>query len=327
MRLSSYSKMYLLAGFLVVFLALFPQSGICQTYPDKPITIYCGFATGATTDLTVRALASGAEKLLGVPMVVENKPAAGGTVAATMATNKKPDGYTLIAVSTGALALRPHLLKLAYDPFKDFTMICQYARFSGALAVLKNAPFKNIDEFITYAKSHPGLSYSSAGMYGTGHLGVELLRQCKGLEFKHVPTKGGTEASTQLLGKHVDFMGGSGIHIQYVKQDLMRMLVLFGDDKRDPDFPDVPTLNELGCKNAPPYGYTVLGPKGMPDAIYKKLSETFKKVAEGPGFQKALANLGVSYEYKDGSQLEKDVRVESEFYKDFLEKTGAMKKK
>jgi tripartite-type tricarboxylate transporter receptor subunit TctC len=205
-------------------------------------------------------------------------------------------------------------------------MICQYARYSGALTVLKNDPFKNIDEFITYAKGHPGLSYSSPGMYSVGHLGVELLRQCKGLEFKHVPTKGGTEASTQLLGKHVDFMGGAGIHIQYVKQDLMRMLVLFIADKRDSDFPDVPTLKELGCKDAPAYGYIVLGPKGMPDAIFKKLSETFRKVAEGPDFQKALANLEVSYEYKDGRQLEKDVRIEYEFYKDFLQKTGATKR-
>ena len=276
--------------------------------------------------MTARALASGAEKLLGVPVVVENKSGAGGTVAAALVANKKSDGYTLVVVSTGVIAQRPHLQKLAYDPFKDFTMICQYARYSGALTVLKNAPFKNIDEFITYAKAHPGLSYSSPGMYSVGHLGVELFRQCKGLEFKHVPTKGGTEASTQLLGKHVDFMGGAGIHIQYVKQDLMRMLVLFIADKRDPDFPDVPTLKELGCKDAPAYGYIVLGPKGMPDAIYKKLSETFRKVAEGPDFQKALATLEVSYEYKDGRQLEKDVRVEYEFYKDFLKKTGATKK-
>jgi tripartite-type tricarboxylate transporter receptor subunit TctC len=327
MRLSNHSKtMYSSACFWVIILVLFPLSGMCQTYPDKPITIYCGFSAGATTDLTARALASGAEKLLGVPVVVENKPTAGGTAASALVANKKPDGYSLTVVSTGALALRPHLLTLAYDPLKDFTMICQYARYSGALTVLKNAPFKDIIEFITYAKAHPFLSYSSPGMYSVGHLGVELLRQCKGLEFKHIPTPGGNEASTMLIGKHVDFMGGAGIHIQYVKQDVMRMLVLFIADKRDPNFPNVPTLNELGCRDAPAYGYIVLGPKGMPDAIYKKLSATFKKVAESPDFQKALANLEVTYEYKDGSQLEKDVRVEYEFYKDFMSKTGAIKK-
>ncbi len=309
----------------IIPLFLFPLHVFSQDFPTKPVTIYCGFSAGATTDLTARALASGAEKLLGVPVVVENKAGAGGTVAAALAANKKADGYTLVVVSTGVLAQRPHLQKVAYDPFKDFTMICQYARYSGALTVLKDTPFKNIDEFITYAKAHPGLSYSSPGMFSVGHLGVELFRQCKGLEFKHVPTKGGNEASTQLLGKHVDFMGGAGIHIQYVKQGLMRMLVLFIADKRDPDFPDVPTLKELGCQDAPAYGYIVLGPKGIPDAIHKKLGETFRRIAESPDFQKALAKLEVSYEYKDGGQLEKDVRVEYEFYKDFLKKTGATK--
>ncbi len=323
-------KMYLtrmafmaLSMILVLFASLSPASG--QDFPAKPITIYCGFSAGATTDLTARALASGAEKLLGIPVVVENKAGGGGTVAATLLATRKPDGYTLVVVSTGVLAQRPHLQKVAYEPFKDFTMICQYARYSGALTVLKNAPFKNADEFAAYAKVHPGLSYSSPGMFSVGHLGVELFRQCKGLEFKHVPTKGGTEASTQLLGKHVDFMGGAGIHIQYVKQDLMRMLVLFIADKRDPDFPDVPTLKELGCQDAPAYGYIVLGPKGMPDSIYRKLSETFRKVAESPDFQKALAKLEVSYEYKDGQRLEKDVRAEYEFYGDFLSKAGAKK--
>ncbi len=313
-----------LSMIFVLFSSSFPASG--QDFPAKPITIYCGFSAGATTDLTARALASGAEKLLGIPVVVENKAGGGGTVAATLLATRKPDGYTLVVVSTGVLAQRPHLQKVAYEPFKDFTMLCQYARYSGALTVLKDAPFKNADEFAAYAKVHPGLSYSSPGMFSVGHLGVELFRQCKGLEFKHVPTKGGTEASTQLLGKHVDFMGGAGIHIQYVKQDLMRMLVLFIADKRDPDFPDVPTLKELGCQDAPAYGYIVLGPKGMPDPIYRKLSETFRKVAESPDFQKALAKLEVSYEYKDGKRLEKDVRAEYQFYGDFLGKAGATKK-
>ncbi|OGP99971.1 MAG: hypothetical protein A2Z51_09130 [Deltaproteobacteria bacterium RBG_19FT_COMBO_52_11] len=243
-----------------------------------------------------------------------------------MVASKKPDGYTLAVVSTGVIAVRPHLLKLSYDPLKDFTLICQYSRYIGALTVLKDAPFKDVNDFIVYAKAHPGLSYGSPGMYTQQHLATELFRQCKGLEFKHVPHKGGAPANTALLGKHVDFVAGAGQHIQYVKQGAFKMLAIYNSDKRDPNYPDLPTLKDLGCKDAPALGYIVVGPKGLPDGIYKKLSETFKKVTDGPDFQKVLNNLEIPYDYKDRAQLEKDVVVEYEFYKTFLAKMGAKKK-
>ncbi|MGB9699593.1 MAG: tripartite tricarboxylate transporter substrate binding protein [Thermodesulfobacteriota bacterium] len=309
-----------------VFLIFCPSFVFSQTFPDKPITIYCGYAAGATTDLTTRALAAGAEKLLGVPVVVENKPGGGATVAAALVASKKPDGYTLGVVSTGVIAVRPHLLKVGYDPLKDFTLINQYARYIGGLCVLSESPIKTIDQFIAYAKANPGLSYASPGMYTQQHLAVELFRQCQGLEFKHVPTKGGAEANTQLLGKHVNFVAGAGQHIQYLKQGVFRMLMVFNTDKRDPKYPDVPTLKELGCQDAPALGYIVVGPKGLPEPIAKKLEETFKKVTESDEFQKVLANLEIPYDYKSRAQLEKDVVKDYEFYKTFLEKMGAKKK-
>jgi len=304
---------------------LFPIPGFSQEYPTKPITIYCGFAAGATTDLTARGLASGLEKVLGSAVVVENKAGGGATVAAGLVASKKPDGYTLGVVSTGVITVRPHLLKLAYDPLKDFTLISQYSLYIGAVTVLKDSPYKDIAEFIAYAKANPGLSYASPGMYTQQHLATELFRQCKGLDFKHVPTKGGAEANTQLLGKHVNFVAGAGQHIQYVKQGVFRMLAVFNTDKRDPNYPDVPTIKEMGCQDAPALGYIVVGPKGMPDAIYKKLSGAIKKVVEGPDFQNLLSHLEIPYAYKDRAQMEKEVLVEYEFYKTFLQKMGAKK--
>lgn len=316
------SKILLATAIIFIF---FPLLSWAQTYPHKPITIYCGYAAGATTDLTARALAAGAEKLLGVPIVVENKPGGGATVAAALVASKKPDGYTLGVVSTGVIAVRPHILKVGYDPLKDFTLLNQYARYIGGLCVLSESPIKTIDEFIAYAKAHPGLSYASPGMYTQQHLAVELFRQCKGLEFKHVPTKGGAEANTQLLGKHVNFVAGAGQHIQYLKQGVFRMLMAFNADKRDPNYPNVPTLKELGCQDAPALGYIVIGPKGMPEPIAKKLEDTFHKVTESAEFQKILANLEIPYDYKSRAQLEKDVIKEYELYKNFLEKMGAKK--
>jgi len=318
-------KPFSAAGLMFALLISFPFAAFGQAYPDKPITIYCGYAAGASTDVTARALADGAEKLLGVPVVVENKAGGGATVAAALVASKKPDGYTLGVISTGALTVRPHLVKLSYNSSQDFIVMMQYSRYIGGLCVLKESPIQTIDEFVTYAKAHPGLSYGSPGMFTQQHLATELFRECKGLTFKHVPTKGGAEANTALLGKHTDFAAGAGQHISYLKQGLFRMLVLYNTEKRDPHFPNVPTLKEIGCPDAPALGYIVVGPKGIPEAICNKLGETFKKVVEGPVFQKVLANFDLPYDYRDRAQMAKEVPAEYEWYKTFLKKIGVMK--
>ena len=310
---------------ILLVLLVLPTSASSQDFPNKPIILYCGYAAGASTDVTARALADGAEKLLGVPVVVESKPGGAATVAAGLVASKKPDGYTLGVISTGALTVRPHLLKVAYNPLKDFTLIMQYSVYIGGLCVLTESPLKTIDDFIAYAKTHPGLSYGSPGMYTQQHLATELFRECKGLTFKHVPTKGGAEANTQLLGKHTDFVAGAGQHISYLKQGAFRMLLVYNTDKRDPNFPNVPTLKEMGCPDAPALGYIVVGPKGMPGAIAQKLDETFKKVTESPAFQKVLATFNLPCDYKDRKELERSVPAEYESFKTFLQKMGAKK--
>jgi tripartite-type tricarboxylate transporter receptor subunit TctC len=300
-----------------------PATG--ETYPDKPITVYCGFQPGATTDLTARALASGAEKILGVPVVVENKPGGGATVAPALLAAKKPDGYTLSVIPSGALVVRPHLLKLGYDPLKDFTYLVQYSRYIGGLCVNGDSPLKTIDQFISYAKDHPGLSYGSSGTYTQQQLAVELLAKCKGLTFKHVSTKGGAEFNTLLLGKHTDFVAGSGSHIPFVKQGVFRMLLVYNADIRDPSYPDIPTLKELGCSDVPAGYYMVIGPKGMPNSISKKLVDTFRKVTEGPDFQSLLANNNLPYDFKDQAQLEKEMPAHYQWFKDYFKEVGAIK--
>jgi tripartite-type tricarboxylate transporter receptor subunit TctC len=314
-----------IAGLVLVGLISFPLLASGEGYPDKPITIYCGYPPGATTDATARGLASAAEKLLGVPVVVENKGGGGTAVAAGLVASKKPDGYSLGVITSGALTLRPFLFSVAYDPLKDFTLLIQYSRYIGALCVLTESPITTIDEFIAYAKAHPGLSYGSPAVYSQQQIATEIFAQCKGLQFKHLPTKGGSESYTMLLGKHTDFIAGSGQHIMYVKQGLFRMLVLYNTDKRDPNSPSIPTLKEIGCPDNPAQGYCVVGPKGMPEAISRKLSETFKKATAGPEFQKLLASYDLPYEFKDGTQMEREFHAEYEWYKNYFKKIGVKK--
>lgn len=309
-------------GLILACLAIFSVSAFGQAYPTKHINVYVGYGAGATTDLSARALAEGLEKVLGVPIVVENKPGATAGVAANLVAKAKPDGYLIGVVSTGVVTVRPHIFRAPYDPLKDFTLIAQYSRYIGAVTVRADAPYKTVDEFVAYARAHPGMSYSSSGTHSQQQMGVELFRQCKGLVFTHLPAKGGAEANTLLLGGHVDFTAGSGQHMTYVRQGRLRNLVLLNTNERDPTQPDVPTMKDIGCQDAPALGYLVIGPKGLPDSVYKVLSDAIRKVTSGPDFQRTLTNLEIPYDYKDRAQLERETQEQFYLYKAFLEKMG-----
>jgi len=150
--------------FVILGVFLFAPTGMAKEFPDHPITLVSPTGPGMQ-DTMARIVSKAAEKELGVPIVVESKPGGGATVAAGLVASKKPDGYTLGVVSTAALTMRPHVLKLSYNPLKDFTVIMQYSRYIGGLCVLNDSPLKTIDEFIAYAKANPGLSYGSSGMF------------------------------------------------------------------------------------------------------------------------------------------------------------------
>jgi tripartite-type tricarboxylate transporter receptor subunit TctC len=144
---------------------------------------------------------------------------------------------------------------------------------------------------------------------------MELFGHCKGLKLKHVPYKGGAESITAFLGRHTDFLQGTGSHIPYVRQGIARMLFVYTTHQRDPNFPDVPTLRELGCEDIEPAGLILIGPKGLPAGVVNKLKETFRKSSEGADFQNLLKQVNMPYAYKDGAQVEKDLPIEIEEYK------------
>ncbi|HYB21496.1 MAG TPA: tripartite tricarboxylate transporter substrate binding protein [Thermodesulfobacteriota bacterium] len=316
---------FLIASLILVVSVAWCGTSIGQNFPNKPITIYCGFVAGATTDLTARAIASGAERLLKVPVVVENKPGGSATVCAALIAGRKPDGYSLAALGSDAITRLPHLIKVSYNPMKDFTFIGQYARYIAGLCVLSDSPIKTIDDFIAYAKAHPDMTYGSSGINSHQGMGIELFAKCKGLQLKHIPYKGGAEAVTAFLGKHTDFICGTGSHIPYVKQGVARLLFVHMTNKRDPNFPNVPTLKELGCEDVPANTITIVAPKGMPDAVADKIADTFRKVSEGQEFQKMLDQINLPYDFKTRQQLNKDFPAEFEWWKVRLKEMGAKK--
>ncbi len=313
----------IMVPFLFLFTLFFPLQAFSQDFPTKPITIYCGFEAGATTDLTARALAEAGQKILGVPVVVENKAGGGSTVAASLVASKKPDGYTLAVVASSAMDVRHIMLAPPYNPAKDFTFLMVYGNYVGGICVLKESPFKTLNDLLDYARKNPGsLSYSSSGIGANQQLAVDYLAKQAKVSFKHVPFKGGAPASTALIGKHVDFTAGAGIHLNYVKQGIFRMLAVTSAEQRDPEFPEVPSLKDLGYQDLPPQQYLLLAPKGLPAPISKKLEDSFRQAVHSAEFKKVMKNLSVPFSFKDRRQLEADFPGTYKFYADLLKEIG-----
>jgi tripartite-type tricarboxylate transporter receptor subunit TctC len=323
---NGFSGMLFATSALISLILLFSTQGWSQDFPTKPITIYVGQSAGGGNDLTARVLAEAAQKELKVPVLVENKPGGGGTVATSLLASKKPDGYTLAVLSSSVFDIRHLMLPLLYDPVKDFTHIFAYNVLIGAICVRMDSPFKTIQNLLEHARKKPGvLSYSSSGVGGAMQLDIEFLAKQAKVSFKHVPFMGGAPANTALIGGHVDFTAGSGSHLNYARQGVFRMLVLEG--KRNPEFPDVPTIADLGYKEVPSSRYLLVAPKGMPAPIYKKVEEVFTKAAHSPEFRKLLENLDYEFSFKNRSTLEAEFPERYKFFDRLLNEMGVERKK
>jgi len=314
-------------AFTIVFLFLFPLvPAFGQNFPNQSIDLFVGASAGGGQYLSSRVLAEGAQKELGVPVIVESKDGGGGTVLASIMARKKPDGYTLAVVNTTVLHAKHVTLKLTYDPFKDFTYLLTYARTVGGICVKSDSPLKTLPDLIEHARKNPGvLSYSSPGTGGGIHISIEYLAKQAKVKFKHVPYKGGAPASTALIGGHVDFMGGAGSHLPYVRQGVMRMLAVSGYEKRDPKFPDIPRVEEFGYKSMPMGSHLLLAPKGLPDPIFKRIEAAFRKSAHSPELHKLLDNIDLPFDFKDRRQFEAEFAETYKLYADFLKEIGLAK--
>ena len=294
-------------------------------FPDKPITLYVAFSAGGTTDITARALAQGVEKILGVPITVENKGGGGATVANGLLATKKPDGYNLLATSTGSITVRPLLVKLAYAP-KDFKVLIQYTSYIGGLVVRADSPLKTVNDFIIYARAHPGMTYASSGPHTQQQVGVESFARCNGLTFKHMPTKGGANSNTALMGSHVDFIAGSGSHLPLVEQGQFRELIIFHQDNRDPTRPEIPVMKDINCPPTnPPNGMIIVSPAGLPEPIANKLIAAFKQVADSAEFKALLVKYNLPDTYMSGADVQKGFPAEIEWYKKYFSDIGMIK--
>ncbi len=313
-----------------LFLSAFPYLNgpglAAEAFPQKPIEFVVTFAAGGSTDVIVRAMAQIASKEIGQPIVVSNKGGGGGSVGTAFWASQKPDGYTVGIVSLGPMEIQPHLTQVPYDPLKDIVPFMQFGEYPQGLAVKADSPFKNLRDLIEYARQNPGkVTYGTTGVGGAPHITTERLALEAGVKLTHVPYKGGAPAITALLGGHVTATSVAEFVLQ-VKGGTARLLAAY-NPQRLSDFPDVPTLKELGYR-VTLSNYIGIGvPAGTPRDISEKLHKAFKKAYDDPSVKEVMKKWAVEAIYDSGEQLAKRIRVGYREYGEVIKKMGIREEK
>lgn len=268
---------------------------LAQDWPDKPVTVVVPFAAGGNTDGIARMTAQHLSEAFGKQFVVENRPGAGGAIAADIVAKAKPDGYTLFLTALPVMAIVPVINKVRYDSLKDFTPISNVATNAFVLVVNKDLPIKTLAEFVAYVKARQGqLSYGSAGIGSLNHLSMALFLKRAGLEMTHVPYKGNAPALSDVVAGHIPAMFSNlSDALPQAKGGTVRMLAVSSKD-RSPQATDVPTVAESGYA-----GFNVLtwnglmGPANLPQAIVDKIAGEMAKAVKQPDFSQRLDKFGV----------------------------------
>lgn len=268
-------------------------------FPSKPISMLINFNPGSSTDLTSRKLADLASKILGKPIVPENRPGGAGVIATNDVATAAPDGYTIGGGTSSATVVAPHFQKVPYNTKEDFSWIMIHTEQSQPFCVLSNARWKNFKEFIEEARKNPDkLKAGTAGVGGAPHIIIEQVFASEKVKITHVPTSGGSEVVTFLLGGHVDSAMALALN-PHVKTKKLRALAI-GSERRMDIVPDIPTFEELGYKiEAPLQWVGIFAPRNIPPAILKKLNDAFKKASDDPSFKELLNTLVLTPMYKD----------------------------
>ncbi len=256
-------------------------------FPSRPITLIAPWPAGGSSDAVMRAFAESASRALGVAVVVDNKPGAGGTLGATAMVNAKPDGYLLTQLPLGIYRL-PHMQQMAFDPVKDITHIACLTGYTFGIACTADAPFKTLKDMVAYAKANPGkLEYGHTGTGTTPHLAIEEFSDKAGIQLNPIAYKGSAEIMQAILGGHIRVMSGTTEFAPHVQSGKLRLLATLGS-KRNKAFPDVPTVKESGWDTITESPFGIGGPKNMDPAVVKVLHDAFKATLEDP---KVLAAL------------------------------------
>lgn len=294
-------------------------------YPKRPIKIVIGFAPGGSTDTPMRVLADSVSKILKQPVIIENKPGAGGTLPGVVLQTSPNDGYTLGIAALGIYRL-PFTTDIKWDPAKDLTYIIGLTGYAFGIVVPSSSSIKSWAEFVEAAKARPEqLTYGTPGVATTNHLTMEQISRKAGIRLNHIPYKGTGETLQALLGGQIESAAETSGWAPFVKDGKMRLLVTWGD-KRMASFPNVPTLREVGIPLTQTSHWGLVAPKGTDPAIVSKLHDTFKIAMQQPEFKQALARYDMEPDYKNSAEFHKFAIDTMKQEKEILDELGLSRK-
>lgn len=283
---------------------LAPASAFAQAdWPARPIRVLLGFPPGGSIDVVFRIMAKNAEPFLGQPVVVENKPGAGGTVSIMQMKNAQPDGYTLGLVTMGVFRA-PVTEEVAYDPIADISYIVCLSHVPFGVVVRADSPHKTWAELLAYGRANQQkINYGvPAGLGNSAHLLMEEMTGQEGLKWNAIPYKGSADTSLALLAGDVDFVvDGSGGFGPLVDAGKARLLAV-ASEERSPKWRDAPTTKELGYRMSIDSPWGLGGPANLPPAVVEKVQSAFRRSLDTAEVKAALARAGQGTRYKTAKE-------------------------
>ena len=297
------------------------------SFTKQPFKIVVPFGAGGVADLTARVVAQGLSERLGQAVVIENKPGAGGIVAADTVAKSEPDGHTMFLMSNGTAVSAGLFKSLPYDTLKDFAPISLLATFDIAIVTSDNSKFKNLGELITYAKSHPGqLNIGSVNVGSTQNLAAELFKTSAGIDAQVVPFNGTPAVITALRGGQID----AAVEIlapvmAQIKGHSLRALAITSE-KRTSALPDVPTAIELQVKGMVATSWNGLSvPSKTPAEAIERLNKEIVEVLKSPAIHQKLLALNVEPKPTSPSQAQEWLKAEMKIWAQVIERAGLEK--
>lgn len=303
-----------------------PGLALAQAYPSKPIRFVVPYPAGGPLDTVARLLAQKVSESGGQPVVVDNKPGAGGNIGADLVAKSPPDGYTILMGAVATHAINPTLYAgIPYDAARDFAPVTQVASTPNVLVVHPAVAAASVSEFIAYAKANPGkLNFGSGSTGSAGHLAGELFKAMAGVEMTHVPYKGAAPAMNDLIGGQIQLMFDNlASSLAQVRAGKIRALAVT-TARRTPLAPELPTVAESGLAGFDiSTWFGVFTPAGTPRAVVDRLHSEFTRALAAPDVREKMQNLGAEPVGNTPQEFAAYIRAEAEKYARVIRASGA----